>query len=155
MKPTVIPAGSHIRLIERDWHNPTIQIGTNDFYGSIAVNKDQAQTHVRGGNWNQGEWSFVAITYDGDVLKLYVDGELVADKAVGIPDDIQNAEIRLAAYKKADWDFIGVIDEVGVFNAPLSNNDIKSIMNSGLEEALAVTAVGKLASTWARVKKMR
>ncbi len=38
VKPTTAPPNPHTRLIERDWHNPTIQIGAADFYGSIAVN---------------------------------------------------------------------------------------------------------------------
>ena len=155
VKPTAAPPNVNTRVIERDWHNPTIQIGPNDFYGSIAVNGDQAQTNVRGGEWEQDEWSFVAITYDGDVLKLFVDGELVADKAVGKPDEKLNAEIRLAAWRNPNWDFTGVLDEVGVFNTPLSDNDMKSIMNNGLEEAAAVSAIGKLATTWGRVKKIR
>ena len=154
-KPTAPPLGSNIRLIERDWHNPTIQIGPTDFYGSIAVNADQGATHVRGGTWEQDEWSFVAITHDGDVLKLYVDNELVADKAVGKADTTLNAGIRFAAYTRAGWDFTGVLDEVAVFNAPLSHNDIKHIMDNGLEEAAAVSSIGKLVSIWARIKEMR
>jgi len=50
IKPTGAPPNVNTRVIERDWHNPTIQIGTApDFYGSIAVNADQASTNVRGG----------------------------------------------------------------------------------------------------------
>lgn len=155
VKPTANPPGNHTRLIERGWHNPTIQIGTNDFYGSIVVNEDQASSNVRGGEWQQDEWSFVTITHDGDLLKLYVDSELVADKAMGKADKTTDAEIRFGAYSKTGWDFTGVLDEVGVFNVALSENDIKSIMNNGLEEALAVTAVGKLAETWGNIKQLR
>ncbi len=90
VKPTAPPPDANTRIIERDWHNPTIQIGAADFYGSIAANADQANTHVRGGTWVQGEWSFVAITYDGAILKLYVDGEMVNEKDVGKPDDGPN-----------------------------------------------------------------
>ena len=155
VKPTAAPPNVNTRVIERDWHNPTIQIGPNDFYGSIAVNSDQAQTNVRGGKWEQDEWSFVAITHDGDILKLYVDGELVGEKAVGKPDEKLNGQLRFAAWKDPGWTFTGILDDVGVFNTPLSDNDIEHIMNNGLEEALAVSAIGKLATTWGRAKKMR
>ena len=50
----------------------------------------------------------------------------------------------------------GFIDEVGLFNIALSEDDIKSIMNQGLGRALGITAVssaGKLATTWADLKK--
>ncbi len=153
VKPTATPPGNHTRLIERGWHNPTIQIGLNDFYGSIVQNGKQDFSHVRGGEWQLDEWSFVALTHDGNVLKLYVDGEPVVDKTLGKADTTTDAELRFGAYSRAGWDFTGVLDEVGVFNAPLSDSDIKSIMNNGLEETLAVTAAGKLAVTWGHIKK--
>ncbi len=155
VKPTAAPPNPHTRLIERDWHNPTIQIGAADFYGSIAVNADQGATHIRGGTWKQDEWSFVALTYDGDIIKLYVDGEPVADKKVGKADDKPDGEIWLASWKNPGWSFRGFIDEVGVFNAPLTDDNIKHVMNNGLEKALAVSPTGKLASIWAHVKNIR
>ena len=124
VKPTGNPPNVNARVIEHDWHNPTIQIGPNDYYGSIAVNADQGQTNVRGGAWNMDEWNFVAITYDGNILKLFVDGEFVGEKAVGKPDEKLGAEIRLASWRDAGWNFTGVLDEVGVFNVPLSDDDL-------------------------------
>lgn len=155
VKPTTKTPGNHTRIIERGWHNPTIQIGPNDFYGSIVQDKVQDSSHIRGGEWQLDEWSFVALTHDGDVLKLYVDGELVADKSLGKADTTTDAELRFGAYSRAGWDFTGVLDEIGVFNVAISDNDIKSIMNNGLEDALAVTAVSKLAITWGHIKKLQ
>jgi hypothetical protein len=155
IKPTGQPPNAHTRVIERDWHNPTIMIGPTDFYASIAVNADQAQTNVRGGAWEMNEWSFVAITHDGNTLTLYVDGESVADKDVGKPDDKPNSDIRLASWKNPGWTYIGVLDEVAIFNTPLPEKDLKQIMNIGLEEALAVSSSGKLATTWGMLKDIR
>jgi len=45
--------------------------------------------------------------------------------------------------------FGGKIDEVAVLNIPLSDADIKIVMNGGLK---AVFAIGKLAQTWATIK---
>lgn len=153
VKPTAPPPNVNTRIIELDWHNPTIQMGPNDFYGSIAVNADQAQTHVRGGEWEQGEWSFVAITHDGNKLTLFVDGETVAEKEVGTPDEKENSQLRFAAWKDPGWTFTGVLDEVGIFNVPLSDKDLIQIMNNGLEETLAVSSIGKLTTTWGRLKR--
>jgi len=148
VKPTATPPNVNTRIIERDWHNPTIQIGPADFYGSIAANGDQANTNIRGGTWKMGEWSFVALTYDGVILKLYVDGEMVNEKDVGKPDDHPNftpasdqGAIWLATWKAPGWDFRGVLDEAGVFNVPLSDEDIKNIMDKGLQTATAVSNV--------------
>ena len=160
VKPTNAPPNANTRIIERDWHNPTIQMGATDFYGSIAVGADQAQTHVRGGTWEMEEWSFVAITYDGKNLQLYVDGEMVGEKDVGEADANPNhttpphqGSIWLATWKVPGWDFTGVLDEVGVFNTPLSDKDIKDIMDNGLEKVSSVSSVGKMAITWGYVKQ--
>ncbi len=152
VKPTAAPPNANTRLIERDWHNPTIQIGGSDFYGSIAVNADQKFSNVRGGEWKQDEWSFVAITYDGTVLKLFVNDEFVGENEVGKPDKKLNAGIRFAAWKDPNWDFIGVLDEVRVFNEPLSANNLNNIMKNGLEGASDVSAVRKLTTTWGDIK---
>jgi hypothetical protein len=158
IKPTAPPSnGSHTRVMERDWHNPTIQIGAADFCGSIARGGDQAATHVRGGAWVMDEWSFVALTYDGDTLQLHVDGEMVGEKDVGEPDLTNGADggaIWLARWKNPGWDFTGILDEVAAFNVPLSVEDLEDIMNNGLEMATAVSSLGKMAATWGHIKNM-
>jgi hypothetical protein len=49
----------------------------------------------------------------------------------------------------------GVLDEVAIFNKALSADDIKKIMDNGLEKATGMAAVkstGKLAATWGGIK---
>jgi len=51
--------------------------------------------------------------------------------------------------------FPGSIDEVAIFNAALTKDDIDSIMNNGLEKATGRTAVSpssKLATIWSAIK---
>jgi hypothetical protein len=162
VKPTSAPKDlANTRLIERDWHNPTIQIGTTDFYGSISVNADQALTNVRGGAWKMNEWTFVALTYDGISLRLYADAKMVGEKAVDKPDTKPNAAtpadqvgaIWLGAWKAGvNWDYTGVLDEAGVFNVPLTEDDLKNIMDNGLAKAAAVSSDEKVAVTWGYIK---
>ncbi len=46
-----------------------------------------------------------------------------------------------------------IIDEVAIFDVALSPDDIKDLMNQGLEQSvLAVDAAGKMATTWSNVK---
>jgi hypothetical protein len=157
--PTAAPPNANTRVIERDWHNPTIQIGASDFYGSTVIKGIQDASNVRGGTWAQGEWSFVALSWDGSTLSLYVDGKMVKDSKLAKPDFTKNnsgGSIWLAQWKgAAGWDFKGVIDEVGIFNVALSEDDIKGIMNNGLDKALGMSPVsneGKLTSTWGYIK---
>ena len=157
VKPLGNPSGQHVRLIERDWHNPNILIGPNDFYGSFLFNGVIDNSQIRGGTWEMEEWSFVALTHDGEILALYVDGETVADLKIGKPGFTQNNDggsIWLAGWKGGPgWDFKGVLDEVAIFNAPLSEDDLNIVMTEGLEGALAVSSVGKLATTWGNIKQ--
>ena len=49
----------------------------------------------------------------------------------------------------------GILDEVGVFNVPLSESDLNNVMKNGLEGAADVSPVGKLATTWGDVKGVK
>lgn len=50
--------------------------------------------------------------------------------------------------------YIGVVDEVAIFNVVLSEDDIKNIMLNGLENIItAVSTSGKLATTWGGIKQ--
>lgn len=157
VKPLGNPSGPHVRLIERDWHNPNILIGPNDFYGSFLFNGGIDNSQVRGGEWEMEEWSFVALTHDGKTLALYVNGETVADLDVGEPTFTQNNDggsIWLTRWKGgAGWDFSGVLDEIAIFNVALSEDDLGTIMEKGLEKALDVSPVGRLTTTWGNIKR--
>lgn len=63
--------------------------------------------------------------------------------------------VRFAAWKNSGWDFIGILDEIGVFNVPLSESDLKSVMKNGLEGAADVSPVRKLATTWGDLKVIK
>jgi hypothetical protein len=87
---------------------------------------------------------------------------MVKDRKLGKPDFTKannQGAIWLAQWKGgAGWDFKGVIDEVGVFNVALDDNDIKSIMNNGLDKAAGLTPVstaGKMIMTWGSIKGMK
>ena len=105
------------------------------------------------------EWSFVALTHDGQTLVLYVDGEVAADLDVGEPDFTEQHDggsIWLTRWKgAAGWDFTGVLDEVAIFNTALSEDDLGTIMTEGLEKALSVSAINRLTTTWGDIKRQR
>ncbi len=159
VKPLGNPSGPHVRLIERDWHNPNILIGPTDFYGSFIFNGGIDNSAVRGGTWEMDEWSFVALTHDGKTLVLYVDGEVAADLDVGKPDFTEQHDggsIWLTRWKgAAGWDFTGVLDEVAIFNTALSEDDLGTIMTEGLEKALSVSAINRLTTTWGDIKRQK
>ena len=48
--------------------------------------------------------------------------------------------------------FTGIIDEVGLFNIALTEDDLKIIQEMGLIRALGVSLSEKLATTWSAIK---
>ena len=103
------------------------------------------------------QWQHVAGTYDGESQKLYYDGEIAAENKEKFPfrGDNDLPVIIGRGVERPQYAFNGTIDEVAVFNVPLTADDIKVIMTRGLSEALGMTAVsseGKLATTWGAIK---
>jgi hypothetical protein len=99
------------------------------------------------------EWVHVAGTYDGSLLSLYKNGELVAtQKSDGVPWASQEK-----VYIGGDFGcgiryvWSGLMDELLIFNVTLPIDDIKSLMR-GYTGAMAVSSADKLAITWADIK---
>jgi hypothetical protein len=83
-------------------------------------------------------WSHVASTYDGSMLRLYVDGALVSSTAASGNMAASTGVLRVGGNGVwPEW-FAGLIDEVRVYNRALSASEIQSDMN---------TAVGATADT--------
>ncbi len=74
-------------------------------------------------------WSHVALTYDGATMTVYFNGVAVASQAVtgNIDDSGQSFDIAGGD----GLNFVGLIDEVEVFNRALSGAEILSIYNAG------------------------
>jgi hypothetical protein len=97
-------------------------------------------------------WYHLAFTraVDGG-MKFYIDGEMVKE-APSTSGPIATKAGPLSIGGQSPQIVDGLIDEVIFFNTVLEEEDIDSIMTSGLEQALAVSAKGKLTTTWAQVK---
>jgi hypothetical protein len=100
-----------------------------------------------------GQWYNIVSVFDGSKVKIYVDGEEKgsADHAGNIfagegPIIIGDNNLGSAT----DYHFVGVIDEVAVYNRALGQVEIKRAMESG--HTFAVEYEAKLATTWGDVK---
>ena len=98
-------------------------------------------------------WHFIAGTFDGEKVKLFVDGEFTVEVAQTI-EPRPNAEIfTVGAYSGGAGNSPnGMIDEVAVYNRALSEDELKKLMEEGLKGILAVRHPGKLTTTWGHVK---
>ncbi|MEK7399233.1 MAG: LamG domain-containing protein [Candidatus Poribacteria bacterium] len=97
-------------------------------------------------------WYHVAFTYDGTSMKTYVNGKL--DRENKLSGDIvyEKNPFTIGSYKGESYFWKGMIDEVAISSVARSADEIKADMN-GFAGTSAVASVGKLASTWAQVKK--
>ncbi len=75
-----------------------------------------------------GEWAHICFTYDGSVLILYKDGEEAG--RVNASGDLQQNDLSLSIGGRLDSDqnFIGIIDDVRLFNRVLTPDEIKQVM---------------------------
>ena len=101
-----------------------------------------------------GEWTHMAGTYDGEEIKLFVNGvEVEAVTAVCEIEPNQSEEPLIFGNFQDAYFYTGILDEVGIFREALSGDEINNIMSKGLAGIAAVSPSGKLAATWASIKK--
>lgn len=100
------------------------------------------------------KWVHAAVTYDGDKMRLYRDGELVAEQSFPGSVDTNAANLYIGAESDGNkidashGKFSGMIDEVVIANRPFDEDEIKSFM-AGLTPVLPQA---KLSSCWAMIK---
>ncbi len=103
-----------------------------------------------------GEWTHMAGTYDGAEMKLFVNGVELVSAACETEPATSEDPLTFGYTGSFHTYFKGIIDEIGIFNAVLTEADINDIMNQGLAGATGLTAVsskGKLTATWGEIKK--
>ena len=130
---------------------------SNNTNGNIFISSDGAtySTTPLADFFALDEWKHVAMVFDAGKITVYNDGKNVLDDNVD-KEESNNAETPLAmgrAMNGGAWDYFkGLIDEVAVFEAALTEDDIRTIMNQGLERVASVLPMGKLTTTWGGVK---
>lgn len=100
-----------------------------------------------------GQWYHLVGMRDEDANgKIYVNGNLDKTGAVDAAstDGGGNVHCGTKGNKSMDW-FRGIIDEVSIYNRALSDAEVmQNFEAKGLD--LAVNSVGKLTSTWGKIK---
>jgi hypothetical protein len=80
-------------------------------------------------------WHYVVATYDGSILRLYIDGVQIASKSTSgaAPDNTGIQPVRIGANSLAPNDFfIGQVDEVRIWNRTLTDSEIADAYNNGV-----------------------
>ena len=140
-------------------------IGQNDSpeFGFINPTAVMLWTPTAGGNQNPyehppGEWHHVAAVGTRTFTKVYIDGNPTTVNGNWVNHGRSDFNVNIGGC--GVWDgtgnwFTGTMDEVGLFHAPLTDEDIVDLMNNGLMAlGVAVEPAGKLAVTWGSLKRI-
>ncbi|MBN1778612.1 MAG: hypothetical protein JW816_00085 [Candidatus Buchananbacteria bacterium] len=132
--------GSYNKIITKE-DSYEILLGPNDGVLRMAIYSQGAS------DWQwlntptkplvKGQWQLVAATYDGKVMKLYVNGRVVAQRqyAALINDTSYPMYIGGNVVDNKEW-FNGLIDDAAVFNYALSEAEIQNVYQSGVADYL-------------------
>lgn len=117
-------------------------------------NSDQTWGWRQGPKIPQEKWAMVAVAIEPKKATAYIysDAEGLKKAVNNIPHIKQTVADNL----KFGWDeccgtdrhFLGIIDEVMIYDRALNEDEILSLATSGL----AVSSLGKLTTTWATIK---
>lgn len=106
------------------------------------------------------EWYFIAGIYNGTEYELYIDAtfKTKGPNKVGAPDKglLIGSGLCPAGHGCDGGYFKGIIDDVAMFGAILSEADLKTLMDEGVGKVLGVAPVeptGKLTTTWSNLKR--
>lgn len=97
-------------------------------------------------------WYHYAMTADGDVDKIYVDGEFIGEQVEGFDlPTFDDVTVYLGTGEKpGTWTVEdSTFDEVMIWDKALSQDEIQEVMLGGL---LSVSPMDKLATTWSSLK---
>ncbi|HPQ35875.1 MAG TPA: Ig-like domain-containing protein, partial [Tenuifilaceae bacterium] len=78
-----------------------------------------------------GAWQLLTVTYDGNYLNLYVDGELDQSHEVVINIDNNPSNLYIGTYDGSNMYFLGNIDEVRIYSYALSESEVVDLYHEG------------------------
>lgn len=124
-KRTGIPAGDYHIItggssVEISIYDPSGQIRT-------GVNTDSQGRRVfnSGSGLVDGNWHHVAMTYDGENLRSYIDGSITATNPVS--GNLTGRAAEIGRYLSNTYVTNGYIDDVRIYGRALSSEEIKAV----------------------------
>jgi len=134
-------------------NNWFFRVGFDDPNNGVGANQFATEKDLM----PKGKWTHTAMTWEkGGQSVVYINGIKVGTLSDNTETLTEWRQENI--YIGTSWNndkYKGLIDEVALFNIALSENDIKSIMNNGLDLALSLSAVFPLEKSitlWAKIK---
>ncbi len=101
------------------------------------------------------EWQHVVAHVDNGTHRYWLNGENVGefDGQNPLPGTADTADVLVGKTHEGNREFLGLIDEVRIWNRALTEAEILAEMDSGV--LTPVDPLGKLSTTWATLKSQR
>lgn len=96
---------------------------------------------------NDGNWHYMVFIYNQSQSKMivYIDGKFLQDKSVsGTPTGFSGQTLWIGLVHSPQYPFNGLMDEVRIYNAPLTIVEIQDHYYAGLNKLLAKGAITQL-----------
>jgi prepilin-type N-terminal cleavage/methylation domain-containing protein len=113
--------------------------GTNNYSGRISNNGSTITGITSSGVYNDTNWHLVTLVYNSSLqtLNLYIDGVQAATPLTGVTSSLftNNTNFTVGSMILSgapSWFWNGLIDDVRVYNRPLSAVEIGMLYNSGV-----------------------
>jgi len=164
IKPEILSLGAdNMTILTKDCSYYMV-LRDNGFLATYFYGVEPPGYHLSAGALEAGEWSHIAITFDGSQVTLYINAKVEAEVGVGGEillsdcancDDPQSigigCEVRLPERGAPNQRFFqGAIDEVRISNIARTADEIKESFTNGLK--MPVEPEDKLAATWGLIK---
>jgi hypothetical protein len=78
-----------------------------------------------------GQWYHTAMTYDGSMVKLYVNGVLESSQIIGGSVKTSTEDFHIGGYNNGPWTMNGLVDEPSLYHRALTEYEILAIYNAG------------------------
>lgn len=110
-------------------------IGLNGSYNDFTFYLDEAYLLEGNSVIEINNWHHVAMTYDGQMMRMYYDGSMIAEKAYanGFTSTDSNFFIGKNPYTTA-LNFNGLIDDIAIYNLSLSDAEVTQLYNQTITE---------------------
>jgi len=112
----------HEQNFQIDWNH-----SDETFRGSVAMNAGGTWVAASFGDLQADTWYHLCGTYDGTVLRSYVDGVLITETAAAAPNAESNS-LKIARHAAAAQYFEGTIDDVRIYDTALTAEQIQNVM---------------------------
>jgi hypothetical protein len=103
------------------------------------------------------EWQHVVGQVDDGTHRYWLNGESVGEFGGknALPGAADTSSVFVGRTPEGNREFLGLIDEVRIWNRALSEEEVIAEMESGFQSGTAVDPRAKLATTWGTIKSHR